>query len=714
MLKVLFDEFSILKDNITVLNSQKDYGRSWDEILAGISTEESRTLILRLPTLESYFRNLKQKFGNKLEIQRISPRLEWDRIMGFAIPSEITEKCIADIILSNDITTLQKASNKKLATLCSLLEIADFSDFEIEYFTAECILKNAEKQFPELTNQVIADTIILLPSGKKEFWQRLKEEKNKREILTETMRSLIVKHYPPISLPYKEFYKQNLDYPHVNFPSRLSIYLDSEFKTKIETYLRSQEPSQIFSVVSGKLHEAWAIVIECLYKYPVQDQAVISSLLERATEFPNYYEEIRQFDPVVPPSNEIDATNIGNWIDQYFKFYLYTRRIGKNEATEEFASTFEDFVIERFRKLDDSFTQNSILILRNEAERHLRAKRKVLMLVVDGLSYCYYGELQRIFGVTGTFMFSTLPTVTAINKRRILSGLLDLNDSYDTIMNKLYSEIRWKMSDSDQQDLANFLLEDQDLYIYWENQFDVCIHRPMSFTKRYRDHIDILNKLAKDLQNFIEGGGIVLLMGDHGYTTLPRKEANKILVSEDLAEITHGRVYHLTEGVESRIPSDCVLFIEDNLAVAKGYHYFANPPKGATHGGATPEEMIVPFFTIEKKKEELDLVSFKLPAEEEYRRRRKQIVEILITNPNTEDVEISSIRFIPQVLRSLSPMPILLINGENKSLAELDLTMVRTEECKIFVEYQVGKKKYQSSFNIQTTGAITETVDDWE
>ena len=85
------------------------------------------------------------------------------------------------------------------------------------------------------------------------------------------------------------------------------------------------------------------------------------------------------------------------------------------------------------------------------------------MLVVDGLSYCYYGELKRIFGITGSFLFSTLPTITAINKRRILSGLLDLDDSYESIMNKLYSEFRWKITDSDHQNLEHFLLEDQDL-----------------------------------------------------------------------------------------------------------------------------------------------------------------------------------------------------------------------------------------------------------
>jgi len=713
MLKLLFDEFNLLNDHTTILTSQVDLARSWDEILAGILTEESKSFILRLRTLEPYFRNLKRKFGNKLEIRTLLPSVEWKRTMGFAMPSEIDEKHIADL-LSNHTNTLQNKSNRKLGTLCNLLGITDFSDFESEYFIEECILKNAEKRLPELTNQVITEMLVSLPAGKKEFWQRLKEEKSKKEFLIGTLKSQIVKSYPNVSLPYTEFYKQNLEYPHISFSSRLSIYLDSEFYTKIETCLRSLEPDQLYSAISGKLQDEWTLVIECLNKHPVQSQAVILSLLERATEFPNIYEEIRKFEPVLPPQNDINVTNINTWIDQYFNFYLYSRRIGRNDATEGFLSSFEDFILKHFLDLDDYFTKNSILVLRNEVERHLRAKKKVLMLVVDGLSYCYYGELQRIFGVTGSFLFSTLPTITAINKRRILSGLLDLDDNYDSIISKLYGEFRWRTTDSDQQNLENFLLEEEDLYIYWENQFDAYIHRSMSFTKRYYDHIEILNNLAKCVHNFIEIGGVVLLTGDHGYTTLPHKEANKIVLNEDISEITHGRVYHLNEGAQANLPSDCVIFVEDSLAIARGYHYFSNLPKGATHGGATPEELIVPFLTIEKKREDLDLLSFKLPDEEEYRRGRKQVVQVIIINPNIEDVEVSAISFIPQVLKLLSPVPVILVNGDNRLSAEFDLTMVRTEECKIFVEYKVGKKSYQCNFSIHTKGAMTETADDWE
>ncbi|MCK4731272.1 MAG: hypothetical protein KAT65_02340, partial [Methanophagales archaeon] len=155
-------------------------------------------------------------------------------------------------------------------------------------------------------------------------------------------------------------------------------------------------------------------------------------------------------------------------------------------------------------------------------------------------------------------------------------------------------------------------------------------------------------------------------------------------------------------------------WIGDNVAIAQCYHYFDSLPRGATHGGATPEEIIVPFFIIEKEKEKLfNMLNFDF-LEKKYLRKKKHTTTFIMDNPNVYEVKINSIQFKPSILKIYSPIPILLKSGKNTLEAELDLRFITTEDCKVFIEYRVNEKVYQDSFKIHTTGAIKETFDEWE
>ncbi len=715
MLRILLDEFNLEKDGkAIVLKSFNDYAHYWNDITSGILMDEQRVIILRMPTLGRYFRNLKQKFGSKIDIVKLSPRLEWKKEIGFDLPPEVSEQQAAGLLSSEGFSSLKEKDNKKLATLCALLNIAEFSDFESEYFMQRCILENREERFANLASDAVEEMAKALPPEKREFWRRVIEDKNKREIFISAIKSQIVTNYPHDSSPYKRNFKQSLMFSSFDFPRQLSEYLDIEFKDEIRNYLDTEDPQKVFAMVSGKLEEEWAAVIRLLRDSPSQNKAVISSLLMRALEYPDVYREIRNFEPVDAPSEVVEDDKVQDWLDKYFAFFLYTRRIDKAEYSQGYASIFEDFMLEHCINFDQFFSDNSILTIRHKIERLLKAKHRLLLLVVDGLSYFYHEELKRIFGTRVSFAFSTLPTVTEINKRRILSGLVDLDGSYGGITEKLYSGFRWKETDSNKQDLGEFLKEEHDFYIYWENRFDNYIHEPMTFAKRFNDHIELLDRLSKHVSTFVDKGGIVFLTGDHGYTTLPHTESNKIQCAET-SRITHSRVLEIDERSRNSVTTREVLLLRENLAVAKGYRYFNSYPKGATHGGATPEEMTVPFLVIEKKPANVELLGFRLPNDEEYRRRRKQTVKVIVYNPNAEDIEVTSIRFMPRILRLLSPMPILFSHGECRLDAELDLGMVKTEQCKIFVEYQEAAGRVcRSSFAIRTTGAMTEKDDDWE
>jgi len=713
VLEVLIDKYGISKKGEKVLTSPIEYANSWNEIIEFINNENKETLILHLPSLEMYFQNLKEKFGNKIEIHQISPRYEWEKLTGFELSLDIDDGKIAELLLSEEIEKLKEMENKKLATLCILTGITDFSDFTPEYSLMECILRDAEHKYPQLLTDIINEIIKSLPVGRREFWQRLKEERNKKRALLDMMKSLIVKNYPSDSLPYKKYYKETLIYTGFDFPSHFSRYISKEFKIEIERYLNELKDNSIFSFFSGKLKEEWGVVRGFLKENPIQDGFIIFSLLRKALDYPEIYEEIQKYSPVSPPPNELSEENMRCWIDQYFAFYLYTRKIGKPEYTEEIVKTFENFILKHYLNSTEFFTENSILTLRQKIGELLKIKRKVLLLVVDGLSYAYCREIERIFGEEPSFKFSTLPTVTEINKQRILSGLLDLNETYKGIVEKFYKDYRWRETDSDKMDLKDFLEEDLDFYVYWENKFDNYIHRPMTFEKRLKDHIEMLTKISREIENFLESGGTVLLVGDHGYTILPPKESNKIASPIAGVKITHNRVLRLENGKREDMPEENVYWIYNDVAIAQGYHYFNSLPRGGTHGGATPEEVIVPFLVLEKKEWIFKMLNFKL-SEERYLRRKKHKIRLIIQNANVNIVKVNSLNFMPPILKIYSPTPLLLKSGENIFDAELDLRTITTEECKVFVEYKVNEEVYQTSFVIPTAGAIKETFDEWE
>lgn len=718
MIRVLVDKYGIKEKDKIVLASSKEYASSWDKIIKLILNENKEIIILRDRRLQRYFDNLQDKFGNRIEIEDVSPHSEWENSFGFRLPEEISNEEIANLLLLEKIEKLKEVENKKLAVLYMLSELTEFSDFKVEESLMECILKGVENKYPQLLNDIIADLVKSLPTGRRDFWQRLKEERNKKNTLLDAIKSYIVQSYPSDSRPFKECYKESLTYSGFDFPVHLSSYIDEGFKGKIKDYLNTLKSDKTYSLssfISGKLREEWEVVCSFLKENSIQDKTTIETLLEKAIEYPDVYEEVQKYIPASFPSHDINEDNINYWIDQYFAFYLYTRLTGKLENTEELSKIFEDFILRHYCNSTDFFSQRSLLAIRQKIEGYLKRKQKVLLLVIDGLGYAYYKEIRKIFGTQASFIFSTLPTVTEANKQRILSGLLDLNEPYKNIVERLYDRYYWKEADSDKVDLKDFLKEDCDFYIYWENKFDIYIHRPMTFEKRFDDHKKILNRISKEIEDFLRDEGVVLLLGDHGYTTLPHNEDNKISVANKEAKITHNRVLEVKEENKAGIlPLENVYWIDNNIAIAQAYHYFDSLPRGATHGGATPEEMIVPFVVIEKEIEKtFKLLELNL-LQKEYLRKKKHVTKLVINNQNVYNLQVVSIQFKPSILKILNPMPILIEQGKNIFEIELDLRFITTEDCKVFIEYKIDEKAYRDSITIRTTGAIKETFDEWE
>lgn len=187
------------------------------------------------------------------------------------------------------------------------------------------------------------------------------------------------------------------------------------------------------------------------------------------------------------------------------------------------------------------------------------------------------------------------------------------------------------------------------------NDFDEKVHKAIPEVVRREKISKLLKELAEDLaqavRRYEERHGEMLqivITGDHLYTSLPG-QANRLEIPSGSMEITHGRLARfsaseLPPAGDSWYPlSGEQGYLPGAYLIARRYHYFGSKPKGAGHGGMTPEEVAVPVLTLSLQSlPQVELLSLSVVGEI-YRRRESQVI-LKIGNPNRLKVSIEELK----------------------------------------------------------------------
>lgn len=571
----------------------------------------------------------------------------------------------------------------------------------MEDLILESILKDVEQKVPRFLNEVLQDFISKLPKGKKELWQRILDAENKKDLVIKMMKNYIVKNYPPDS-PLSKYRKESLDFLEFDFSPRLTKYIEKDFVEEIEKYLLSllsKNDQTFFEFVSGKLRIELEKCLEFLENNPAQNEKIIEGLLQKAIEHPDLYEKIKLYKPIPKPEKELTEENVKDWLEEYFDYYNYICRTGKFGETEDLVQKFEKFYLFHYEKFTQLFISKSLLAIKKKVDEFLRKKMKVLLLIIDGLGYSFFRELKKLFPSSEmTFLFALPPTTTSVNKPKILSGTLISPYNIHNIFQVNVGE-----SDSRNETIEDFLKKDFQLYIYYERDFDELIHRPMNMKKRRSDQLRILESLSEVINNFVTNGGAVIMVGDHGYTILPKDKSN--IIDLEIENI-HDRFANKTEELPKELKKK--VYEVNRYIIPKGYGCLGSFPRGGTHGGLSPEEVVVPLIVLQPRREFSPL---KFYIEGQFMRGKKHIFSLVIHNPNPFGVSLEQMQVNPTILKILQPFPIILEPDKNNVKAELDLTNVKTPEVVIIINYEVDRKRYEYKLQIQTKGAMVETFD---
>jgi hypothetical protein len=155
--------------------------------------------------------------------------------------------------------------------------------------------------------------------------------------------------------------------------------------------------------------------------------------------------------------------------------------------------------------------------------------------------------------------------------------------------------------------------------------------------------------------------------------------------------------------------------LHEEMAMPLGYGCFGKRPKGAAHGGCSPQEVAVPWFILSFQKPEPAIPPTVAVDGEIYRKRKNNRLKVSFSNPNNYALSIVEI-YLPGI-EFITPLP---LRVQPNQVGCLEATIDATGVSEILVDLQgtftmrhrFGKEISSVGLKIETKGAMVDEFDD--
>ncbi len=417
---------------------------------------------------------------------------------------------------------------------------------------------------------------------------------------------------------------------------------------------------------------------------------LLQQIAERFTHLPNASEVVQEFatrvNPAIPPLPD-PAWSIEQWLrwatQEYMPYFAWIIRSGQpREHQQACASAFADWLVQAYPAWLNT-EKSPVIISQYQHMRRLLdrdARTLVVWLVVDGMTW-WQGEHLRtaceqhsFYAQSQTVGVAALPSITTISKRVLVTGL----PATEEVPSSIAQAARKQLGRSGiphhvcytMHEGMNVLQQNNAIrcLVVLFNMLDKVAHETRTFT----DDAGIrgyLQQLADDLAKIKRwcmqhGRALQVLIGsDHGSTLLPANASCLPLPREaqDVYDIWDDDTTTQTEKHSPRavaitdpqnLPPDVTdhwYVLEDTryqlarpYLVPRGYAYVAQRPFGWTHGGLTPEEVIVPLLHLAPERLQIEPVAIQLTGS--LRANQQTTLTLEVINPNQVPLEVVRIQ----------------------------------------------------------------------
>ena len=275
-----------------------------------------------------------------------------------------------------------------------------------------------------------------------------------------------------------------------------------------------------------------------------------------------------------------------------------------------------------------------------EVRPRLQSGQKVLLIVMDGMSYPDYYQLNEQWakktpGVYGQFLgpkLSLLPSITSVSRKALFLNSLPtdrfddeetyekkaaiseaqaLKDVFPDFRVQLFNKTNW----DDQQIFNNLQFQQTDLLVVIINSIDDDLKNAATTVRL--PGLEDLGSLSQIVRKGIESGWQVIITSDHGHTWHRDKKLRRGEAQQGAGErfifLTGGQIAP-DDAIETKDPHILYEPNEKRMALLSAWgSYFGHNPRRGYHGGASLEEVIIPCvrltFEVPTKTEQQEAVS---------------------------------------------------------------------------------------------------------
>lgn len=442
--------------------------------------------------------------------------------------------------------------------------------------------------------------------------------------------------------------------------------------------LTSDHIGKVVDYTSGLTYEEFEYINKWLRQRPdLINPHLISKLGVKFKSIIHHVkDEVEELSNFVPPpkppafDEKWDLVDAIDWtVEKYLPYKFWLENIlFDDESIYQEGSKFADYVCEKYSTVSYQYENMIPNFIFNFKEATKKTKYPII-IILDNFNFKYLKYLKDAFAkykftlAESSPYLALMPTMTSIGKMSIMSGKREdiepntqkYEEKFREIGQSFFSNHTIKYL-TRPGELVDYKVDENELILLNYTLIDKELHE--SFQKTAIEHKKQVNFLIENLiqfvaefirRNRIENDCKIFFISDHGSTLITRTMSNKLDISYFLdknIDASH-RFVELSDKELRTFSEDqnikgSVFLLEKqfsgdghNYLIAKGYNRFKDiADTFYVHGGASPEEIIVPGGYFEYESVGIMEMILQL-IRNEFRTQAKETLRLRIANPNS-------------------------------------------------------------------------------